>query len=147
MVVDLERDTPYVPGVVKGERTTYLAVGTVDGVVDFSALGADAVQIQGEAVTITLPAPRFGEAVVDLENSRVVSRDRGVLDRIGGALSDSPTSERDVAVLAEGKLQDAAASSDLLNRAQGNTRDMLIGLARSLGYSDVTVRFDAAAGT
>lgn len=77
----------------------------------------------------------------------MVSRDRGVLDRIGGALSDSPTSERDVALLAEGKLTDAAAASDLLSRAQDNTRDMLTGLARSFGYSDVTVRFDAAAGT
>ena len=147
VVVDLERDTPFVPGIVKGERTTYLAMGTVDGVVDFSALGAGAVQIEGEAVTITLPAPRLGEAAIDLENSRVVSRDRGVLDRIGGALSDSPTSERDVALLAEGKLVDAAAASDLLSRAQDNTRDMLTGLARSFGYSDVTVRFDAAAGT
>jgi hypothetical protein len=147
VVVDLERDVPYVPSIVKGERTTYLAAGTVDGVVDFSALGAGAVQIQGEAVTITLPAPRLGEAAVDLENSRVVSRDRGVLDRISGALSDSPTSERDVALLAEDKLQDAAASSDLLRRTQDNTRDMLTGLARSFGYSDVTVLFDAAAGT
>ncbi|MDQ3503580.1 MAG: DUF4230 domain-containing protein [Actinomycetota bacterium] len=147
VVVDLERDTPYVPSIVKGERTTYLATGTVDGVVDFSALGADAVQIEGGAVTITLPSPRLGEAAIDLENSRVVSRDRGVLDRISGAFSDSPTSERDVALLAEDKLQDAAASSDLLNRAQDNTRNMLTGLARSFGYSDVTVRFDAAAGT
>lgn len=147
VVVDLERDIPYVPGILKGERTTYLATGTVDGVVDFSALSADAVQIEGGALTITLPAPRLGEAAIDLENSRVVSRDRGVLDRISGALSDSPTSERDVALLGEDKLQDAAASSDLLNRAQDNTRDMLTGLARSFGYSDVTVLFDAAAGT
>jgi hypothetical protein len=147
VVVDLERDSPFVPGIVKGERTTYLATGTVDGVVDFSALSADAVQIEGGALTITLPSPRLGEAAIDLENSRVVSRDRGVLDRISGAFSDSPTSERDVALLAEDKLQDAAASSDLLNRAQDNTRNMLTGLARSFGYSDVTVRFDAAAGT
>lgn len=147
VIVDLERDTPYVPGVVKGERTTYLAVGTVDGLVDFRALGAGAVQTAGESVTITLPRPRLGEAAIDLEQSRVLTRERGLLDRVGGTFSDSPTSERDVAVLAEDKLVAAAAESDLLRRSQDNTREMLTGLARSFGYSDVTVRFDADAGT
>lgn len=147
VIVDLEKDTPYVPGFVKGERTTYLATGTVDGVVDFRAVGAGAVQTQGQSVIITLPPPRLGDAAVDLEDSRVIARDRGVVDRITGALSDSPTSERDVALLAEDKLTDAAADSDLLLRAQDNTRGMLTGLARSFGYSDVTVRFDGNAGT
>lgn len=145
VVVDLEKDTPYVPGFVKGERTTYLAVGSVDGVVDFRGLGEGAVQTQGQAVTITLPRPRLGEASVDLEQSRVVARDRGLLDRVGGALSDSPTSEREVARLAEGKLTDAAAGSDLLRRTEDNTRSFLTGLAGSLGYTDVTVRFDGDA--
>lgn len=141
VVVDLERDTPYVPSVVKGERTTYLAAGAVDGIVDFRALGDGAVQIDGESVVITLPPPRLGEPALDLEQSRVLARDRGVLDRIGGAWSDEPTSERDVALLAEDKLTAAAAESDLLRRSQDNTRAMLTGLARSFGYSDVTVRF------
>jgi hypothetical protein len=145
VVVDRERDTKYVPGFVKGERTTYLAVGSVDGLVDFRGLGEGAVQVAGQAVTITLPQPRLGEPVVDLEQSRVVSRDRGVLDRVGGVFSDDPTSERDVALSAQGKLADAAAQSDLLRRAQDNTRSMLTGLARSFGYTDVTVRFDGDA--
>lgn len=147
VVVDLERDTPYVPGFVKGERTTYLATGRVDGVVDFGALGADAVQVVGDEVVITLPPARLAPAAVDLGESRVVARDRGLIDRVGGILSDSPTSERDVARLAGDKLTDAAASSDLLRRTQDNTRDMLTGLARSFGYSDVTVRFDGDTGT
>ncbi len=147
VVVDREKDVPFVPGVVKGERTTYLAVGTVDGMVDFRGLGEGAVQVEGQAVTITLPPPRLAPPAVDLEKSRVISRDRGVLDRIGGAFSDSPTSERAVARAAEGKLTSAAAESDLLRRSEDNTRSMLTGLARSFGYSDVTVRFDANAGT
>ena len=147
VVVDREKDVPYVPGVVKGERTTYLAVGTVDGFVDFRGLGEGAVQVQGESVTITLPPPRLAAPAVDLGQSRVISRDRGVLDRIGGAFSDNPTSEREVALAAEGKLADAAAESDLLRRTQDNTRSTLTGLARSFGYTDVTVRFDVDAGT
>ena len=145
VVVDREEDTRYVPGFVKGERTTYLAVGSVDGLVDFRGLGEGAVQVAGDAVTITLPRPRLGQAVVDLEQSRVVARDRGVLDRVGGAFSDDPTSEREVALMAEGKIADAAAQSDLLRRSEDNTRAMLTGLARSLGYPDVTIRFDGDA--
>jgi hypothetical protein len=147
VVVDREKDVPYVPGVVKGERTTYLAVGTVDGMVDFRGLGEGAVQVRGQAVTITLPPPRLAAPAVDLEQSRVISRDRGVLDRIGGAFSDNPTSERSVARAAEGKLTTAAAESDLLRRSEQNTRSMLTGLAASFGYTDVTVRFDANVGT
>ena len=145
VVVDREEDTRFVPGFVKGERTTYLAVGSVDGLVDFRGLGEGAVQVAGTAVTITLPQPRLGQAVVDLEQSRVVARDRGLLDRVGGAFSDDPTSEREVALMAEGKIADAAAASDLLRRAEDNARTMLTGLARSFGYTDVTVRFDGDA--
>jgi len=146
VVVDVEKDTPYVPGFVKGERTTYLANGTVDGVVDFRGLSETAVQTQGQSVVITLPPARLGAPDLDLDSSRVVARDRGVVDRVTGALSDDPTSEREVALLAERQLTDAAAQSDVLVRAQDNTRALLTGLARSFGYADVTVRFDGDAG-
>ena len=145
VVVDLEKDTPYVPDALKGERTTYLAVGQVDGLVDLGALGTGAVVTSGPTATITLPRPRLGEAVIDLEASRVVGRERGLVDRLGGAFSDSPTSEREVAGLAEDKLVAAAAESDLLRRAEDNTRAALTGLARSFGYQDVTVAFTADA--
>ena len=144
VVVDLERDVRNVPSWVKGERTTYLAVGSVDGLVDFSGLSADAVQTEGTSATITLPAPQLDEARIDLAESRVLDRDRGVLDRVAGALSDEPTSEREVALVAQDKLTAAAAESDLLERAEANTRSMLTGLAGSLGYDDVTVRFEGS---
>ena len=148
VVVDLERDVRWVPSLVSGERTTFLATGSVDAVVDFRGLDGSAVVPSADrrSVTITLPAARLGEADVDLENSRVLSRDRGALDRLGGVFRDSPTSEREVTVLAETKLDAAAAESDLRQRAEDNTRSMLTGLAGALGYEEVIVRFDADAG-
>jgi hypothetical protein len=145
VVVDLERDVRYVPSALAGDRTTYLAVGSVDALVDIGSLGDDAVQTDGTAVTITLPEPRLDEARLDLAESRVLDRDRGVLDRVAGALSDEPTSERAVALLAEDKLTAAAAESDLLERAEAGTRAMLTGLAGSFGYDDVTVVFEGSA--
>jgi hypothetical protein len=76
----------------------------------------------------------------------VLDRDRGVVDRVGGLFSENPTSEREVAALAEGKLDDAAAASDLRERTEENTRAMLTSLARSLGFEQVVVEFDAADG-
>ncbi len=148
VVVDVERDTRWLPSLVSGERTVFLATGSVDAVVDFTGLDGSAVSTSadGERVTISLPPARLDEADVDLPNSRVLSRDRGVLDRVGGLFSDSPTSEREVTALAEEKLDAAAAESELLQRAEDNTRATLEGLARALGYSEVVVRFDAADG-
>ena len=145
VVVDLERDVRYVPSFLKGERTTYLAVGSVDGLVDFGGLSGDAVQTEGTKATITLPAPRLDEARLDLAESRVLDRDRGIVDRVAGAVSDDPTSEREVALVAQDKLVAAAAESDLLERTEASTRAMLEGLAGSFGYDDVTVRFEGSA--
>lgn len=146
-LIDLERDTPYVPSLVSGERTTYLAVGHVDGIVDLSGIGPGSVRVSddGRAVSISLPAARLGDAVVDPEQSRVVSRDRGLLDRLGGVFEDSPTSEQEVMTTAAARLEAAAAQSDLLERAEADTRRTLTELARGLGYTDVTVTFDQGA--
>jgi hypothetical protein len=145
VVVDLERDVRNVPAWVKGERTTYLAVGSVDALVDMGALSGDAVQTDGTSATITLPAPTLDDARLDLAESRVLDRDRGLVDRVAGAFSADPTSEREVALVAEDRLTAAAVESDLLARAEESTRAMLTGLAGSFGYDDVTVRFEGAA--
>lgn len=146
--VDDERNTKWVPSIFSGERTSFLATGSVDAVVDFDNLKADDVTVSdnGRSVVFSLPPARLDPAKVDLENSRVLSRDRGLLERVGGAFSDNPTSERQVTRLAEDKLDAAAAESDLRRRAEENTRTFLTGLAKGLGYDDVVVRFDAADG-
>jgi hypothetical protein len=148
VVLDQERDTPYVPSVISGERTTFLATGTVDAYVDFRGLGAQGVEVSPDrrSVTIALPAPQLGEATVDPDTSRVLDSDRGLVERISGVFEDNPSSEGMFYSLAEQQLEDAAADSDLLVRAEDNTRDMLTALARSMGFTDVTVTFAAAPG-
>jgi hypothetical protein len=143
VLVDVEHDTPYLPAVISGERTTFFAVGDVDAVVDFAGLGPERVVVSADrrSATITLPEPELGKAVVDSQESRVVGRERGLAQRLAGVFEDSPTGEQELYLLAEEKLQAAAAESDLATRAQDNTRQMLAGLAGSLGYDHVTVVF------
>jgi Protein of unknown function (DUF4230) len=147
VVVDREVDTRYVPSVISGERVEFLATGTADAYVDFADLDAGAVTLSadGTSATIALPAPRMGEARIDPEESHVLDRDRGLVERIGDALGDNPVDDSELYALAEDRLAAAAADSDLRERAETNTRTMLTGLARSLGVDEVEVRFDQSA--
>ncbi len=145
VVVDVEHDTPRVPSLISGERTTFLGIGSVDATVDFTNVGADRVMVSPDRrlATIALPAPQLAPAVVDPAASRVGGRQRGLLNRIAAVFEDNPTSEQELYQLARAKLHDAAKASDLTRRGEENTRQMLTTLARSLGFPDVTVTFDA----
>ncbi len=143
VVVDLEESSRGIPLLIKGQRTLFVAGGSVDAEVDFSGLKGDAIKVSpdGQRVEITLPRARLTPARVDPDQSRVFSRERGLLDRLGSVLSDNPTSERELYRLAQAKMQAAAAQSDLVTRAEQNTRAMLVTMLRSLGYREVTVTF------
>jgi hypothetical protein len=142
VIIDLEKDTRFVPSFVKGERTVFMATGAVDAAVSFAELDSGAVRVAGDSVTLHLPAAELGSARIDPRASRVVSRDRGVLDRIGSVFSDSPTSERSLYLAAEQKLDRAAsADSKIRERAEQNTTRMIQRLLEPLGFADVEVIF------
>jgi hypothetical protein len=143
VLVELERDTPHVPALISGERTTLFATGHVDAVVDLSGLGTERVDLSADrrAVTFALPAPRLEGATLDPAASRVVGRDRGIVERLAAVVQDDPVRDEELYRLAAQKLDDAARQSDLAVRAEDGTREMLTSLARSLGYERVTVTF------
>ena len=144
VVIDRETDTPWVPSVISGERVSFLATGTADAYVDFERLSEGAVTLapDGSSATIVLPAPELAEVRIDPEHSRVLDRDRGLVERLGSAVADNPVDDSGLYALAERRLAAAAAETDVLERAEANTRRMLTGLARSLGVDEVTVEFE-----
>ena len=142
--VDVEDDVDVLPSFIAGERTLFNATGTVDATVDFTKLTTDAVRVDGDNVTITLPEPAYARPVVDPTRSEVVDRDRGLANRIGDVFGDDTNNERDLYILAGKKLTAAARESDLRARAQKNTRLLLEGLLGRLGFSNVEVRFTPA---
>ena len=143
VVIDRERDTQFVPSAISGERVTFLATGSVDAYVDFADLGADQVDVSRDrrSATITLPPARLGQVTIDPDASRVLDRDRGALDRIGDVFAEDPSVEGEFYSIGERKLMAAAEQSDLLRRAEANTRQMLTALTGSLGFTKVTVTF------
>jgi len=145
LLVDLEQDTD-LPAALLGERTLFVAVGSVDAGVDLRAIGPDAVSLSsdGAGVTVTLPAAEVYDAQLDLGRSYVYERDEGLLNRIGGVFSGDGGGgyEQEVMVVAEERLNEAArANGDLAERAEENTATMLESLLRSLGFERVEIRF------
>jgi Protein of unknown function (DUF4230) len=146
IVVDVERDNKLLPGFIRGERTLFVAAGTVDAAVDFSGLsksgGAVRVSDDRKAVAITLPAATLTEARLDPARSRVYDRDRGLFNRVEDVFTDNPADEQPLYELATRKLAEAAkADPELRKRAQDNTQRMLEGMMRGLGFERVTVTF------
>jgi hypothetical protein len=143
VLVDLEQSARGIPLLIKGERTLFVAAGTVDAEVDFSTIDRGAIEVSsdGRSARVTLPRAHLTRAHIDPDRSYVFSRERGLLDRLGSVLSDNPTSERRLYQLAEDRLERAAAQSGLVEQAERNTRAMLESMLKSLGYRDVTVTF------
>ena len=148
VVVDIEEDAKLLPGFIKGSKTLLVAAGNVDAGVDFGGLKGSNIQVNEErtAATITLPGATLSNARIDLERTRVFDTDRGLLDRVGEAFGDGGADdERQLLRFAQRKLAEAArADPNILATAERNTRAMLEGMLRGLGFERVTVRFDRA---
>lgn len=145
VVVDLEKDAKYLPDAIRGTRTLYVGAGTVDAYVDLGTLGEKDVTVNGDrtSATLRLPHAALGKPALDPDHSYAVSKQRGLLDRIGDIFSGNPNSEQAVQKLAAKHIGEAAKDSHLTSRAEANTTSMLKGLLHSLGFEEVTVSYGA----
>ncbi|MDG9704980.1 DUF4230 domain-containing protein [Streptomyces sp. DH37] len=143
VVVDLDKDAKFLPDAVRGSRTLFVGTGSVGAYVDLGGLGEDAVTVTDdrEGATVRLPRARLEKPALDVERSYAVTKERGLLDRLGDVFSDNPGDEREVHRLAVEHIGKAAEESGLAARAEKNTRDMLENLLRSLGFERVSVSF------
>ena len=150
VVIDLKEDTKLVPDVLKGRRTLFLAVGSVDAFVDFGKLGDKAVQVSADrrTVTVTLPRAQLAKPSLDPNQSRVLDRNLGVLDRLSGLFAGDPNpQDQQLWIVAEQRIGDAAKQGDLTSRAEKNTRAALDRILTALGFTSVQVNFtDTPAG-
>ncbi|MET9897045.1 DUF4230 domain-containing protein [Streptomyces sp. NPDC006446] len=145
VVVDLEKDAKYLPDAIRGTRTLYVGAGTVDAYVDLGHLGEKDVTVDKDrtSATLHLPHAALGKPALDPDHSYAVSKQRGLIDRIGDIFSGNPNDERAVQRLAAKHIGAAAKDSRLTARAEENTTGMLEGLLRSLGFEEVTVTYGA----
>ncbi|MEU3064502.1 DUF4230 domain-containing protein [Streptomyces subrutilus] len=143
VIVDLEKDAKLLPDAIRGTRTLYVGAGTVSAYVDLGRLDERSVTVNADRTTarLTLPHAALGDPALDPNRSYAVSKERGLLDRLGDFFSGNPGGEQAVQKIAVANIATAARDSGLTERAEKNTASMLEGLLRSLGFTTVTIAY------
>jgi hypothetical protein len=141
VIIDVQKDRKYIPDVVFSDRTLFVAAGSVDAYVDFSTIGSGAIKESADhkTVEIHLPAPALESARLDQNKSYIYAEQRGLWNRITSVFSDNPNRMQELYQYGVQKINEAALQSDLAQRAADNTKKMLEGMLRSLGYTTITV--------
>ena len=144
--VDLEEDARYLPDFLKGERVIALVTGTVRATVDFGGLDEDSIQVDESTNTIriTLPEPTLSDADIDESSARILSRDRGLLDRADDFFSGNPTDDGPLYQAAEEKVEAAARESDLVEEARANTEQWLTTFLGAAGFEHVEITWQTS---
>ena len=144
VVVDLEEDTKWVPSWVAGERLLFVGVGTVDSVISLEGLDENRVQVSDdeESVMLRLPAPRLEEPRLDIEQSYIYTRERGVLNRVGGLFGEQSVDQPAYQKAVEQIREAAAADGQILTLGEENARAVLEEMLYALGFSSVEVVFE-----
>lgn len=139
VLLDIEEDVKWVPGFIAGERSLFVAAGTVNAYVDFSDLreGDLVLSEDGTSVTIDLPEAQLDKPNLDQERTYLYSHERGIVNRVGDAIS--PQDQQSFYTESEAKIAAAAAESELVAQAEKNTQAMLIGMFEAL---DLKVTFE-----
>jgi hypothetical protein len=118
-----------------GESIIFVAYGKIYAGVDLSQMTTDdLVVIDPETVIVHLPEAHVFEDIPALDNQRsyVADRDTGLLTRA------DPELETQVRQAAEVAIREAAAQSDILERADQNAEAYMRNFLQGLGFTNVT---------
>jgi hypothetical protein len=132
-IVTGEKDTPFLPNFLAGDRLLMLVHGQVVAGVDFSQLHGSDIRVDGKNVHVHLPAPQVLMTRLDNARTRVYSRDTGLL------VPADPNLETQVRQEAERELLAEAVQDGILATARQNARSTLTGLLLGLGFQNVEV--------
>ncbi|MFB9731420.1 DUF4230 domain-containing protein [Ornithinimicrobium kibberense] len=132
VILDQEEEVRWVPGFIAGERSLFVAAGTVNAYVDLSGLADGDLTLSEDGTTarIRLPEAQLDPPNLDHDRTYLYSQDRGVINRLGDAISTQD--QQELYQLAEEKMTAAAQESGLTQQAEENTRTMLTGMFSAL---------------
>ena len=133
-IISGERDNPYLPKFLAGDRLLLVVHGQVIGGVDLAKVQPSDVVVHGETITFHLPQAEVFSTVIDNAKTRVYSRDTGLFT------SPDPNLESDVRQEAERQLQLAALQDGILKSADQNARNTLTSMLKGFGFSQVEIQ-------
>jgi hypothetical protein len=126
-----QREGKILPDFLVSDRLLLLAQGQVVAGVDFAKLQLTDISLERKTIRVRLPGAEIFFTRLDSQNTRVYSRETGLLVPV------DPTLETEVRQQAEQQLHDAALQDGILNTAQQNARTTLTGLLKGLGFDNV----------
>lgn len=144
VIVDLEKDTRFVPSFVAGRRMTMVVPGEVDAGIDFSSLPPGTVTANDDRTraTVRVTAPVRFPARIDPDGIEIAGETKGLINRLSSVFTSNDSFQTEVLRLAETRLEEAAAAdSSLDTKARENVRAMLTELLGQAGYDEVVVEF------
>jgi len=108
--------------------------GEVVAGINLAGLQSGDVLVQGQRVSIHLPASEVFSTRIDNAKKKVYSRDTGIFS------SPDPNLETEVREEAERELQQDALQSDILKIANDNARSTISGMLKGFGFHEVEIR-------
>ena len=129
-----ERDNPYIPKFLIGDRLVLVVHGEVIAGVDLRQVSSADVSVQGRAITLRLPEAQLFSTRVDNEKTQVYSRVTGLFSQ------PDPNFETEIRREAERQLREAALKDGILQTANQNARTTMVSLLKGFGFQQVEIR-------
>jgi len=133
-IISGEHANAYLPKFLAGDRLLLVVHGEVLAGINLAGLEAGDVLIQGQKVSIHLPAAEVFHTRIDNARTKVYSRDTGLFS------SPDPNLESEVREEAERQLQQAALQDGILKIAADNARSTISGMLKGFGFLEVDTR-------
>jgi len=133
-IISGEHANAYLPKFLAGDRLLLVVHGEVVAGINLVGLQPGDVVIQGQRVSIHLPAAEVFSTRIDNTKTRVYSRDTGLFS------SPDPNLESEVREEAERQLKQAALQDGILRTAADNARSTISGMLRGFGFHETDFR-------
>jgi hypothetical protein len=133
-IISGERDNPYLPKFLAGDRLLLVVHGEVIGGVDLGKVQPADVVVHGGTITFHVPQAEIFSTRIDNAKTRVYSRDTGLFT------SPDPNLESEVREEAERQLQQAAMQDGILKTADQNARSTLASMLKGFGFAQVDIQ-------
>ena len=132
-IISGERDNPYLPKFLAGDRLLLVVHGEVIAGVDLVKVQPSDVTVHARTIALRIPAAEVFSTRIDNAKTRVYSRDTGLFT------SPDPNLESEVREEAERQLQRAALQDGVLKNAEQNAHNTLTSMLKGLGFDDVQI--------
>ena len=133
-IISGEHVNAYLPKFLAGDRLLLVVHGEVVAGINLAGLQPGDVLIQGQKVSIHLPAAEVFSTRIDNARTKVYSRDTGLFS------SPDPNLESEVREEAERQLQQAALQDGILKAAADNARITISAMLKGFGFHEVAIR-------